>query len=106
MNVYLLLLLLLNRLPPDITGGQGLKKTFFMFITGVNDTGKKLFSGANDTGEKNLSPLSLTPAINPCHGFSVIAGINHTGDQLSPVTMTPEINLLLVTTTLVKNFRR
>jgi hypothetical protein len=23
------LLLLLNRLPPDITGGQGLKKTFF-----------------------------------------------------------------------------
>jgi hypothetical protein len=24
-----LLLLLLNRLPPDITGGQGLKKTFF-----------------------------------------------------------------------------
>jgi hypothetical protein len=25
----LLLLLLLNRLPPDITGGQGLKKTFF-----------------------------------------------------------------------------
>jgi hypothetical protein len=31
-NTYtflLLLLLLLNRLPPDITGGQGLKKTFF-----------------------------------------------------------------------------
>jgi hypothetical protein len=23
-----------------------------MFITGVNDTGDKLFSGVNDTGEK------------------------------------------------------
>jgi hypothetical protein len=23
-----------------------------MFITGVNDTGHKLFSGVNDTGEK------------------------------------------------------
>ncbi len=23
-----------------------------MFITGVNDTGNKLFSGVNDTGEK------------------------------------------------------
>ncbi len=23
-----------------------------MFITGVNDTGEKLFSGVNDTGEK------------------------------------------------------
>jgi hypothetical protein len=30
-----------------------------MFIAGVNDTGKKLFSGANDTGEK-----FMTPAIN------------------------------------------
>jgi hypothetical protein len=24
----------------------------------------------------NLSPVSLTPAINPCQGFSVIAGDN------------------------------
>ena len=47
-----------------------------MFITGVNDTGEKLFSGVN--------------------GFSVIAGvvdtgdkfIVDTGDQLSPVTIT------------------
>ncbi len=31
-----------------------------MFITAVNDTGDKLFSGVNDTG-KNLSPVSLTP---------------------------------------------
>jgi hypothetical protein len=29
----------------------------------------------------NLSPLSLTPAINPCHGFSVIAGVVDTGDK-------------------------
>jgi hypothetical protein len=41
-----------------------------MFITGVNDTGEKLFSGVN-TSEK--SPVSTTTAISPCHGFSVIA---------------------------------
>jgi hypothetical protein len=34
-----------------------------MFITGVNDTGNKLFSGVNDTG-KNLSPVSLTQVNN------------------------------------------
>ncbi len=33
-----------------------------MFITGVNDTGEKLFNGVNDTGEK------------------FIAGVNDTGD--------------------------
>ncbi len=59
------------------------------------------------TPAKNLSLVLLTPAINPCHGFSVIAGVvdtgdrcisgvNDTGDQLSPVTTTPEINLLPV----------
>jgi hypothetical protein len=26
-----------------------------MFITGVNDTGNKLFSGVNDTGEKFIA---------------------------------------------------
>jgi hypothetical protein len=26
-----------------------------MFIAGVNDTGKKLFSGANETGEKFIA---------------------------------------------------
>jgi hypothetical protein len=26
-----------------------------IFITGVNDTGKKLLSGANDTGEKFIA---------------------------------------------------
>ncbi len=34
-----------------------------MFITGVNDTGDKLFSGVNDTGDKFL-PVSLTPVNN------------------------------------------
>jgi hypothetical protein len=65
-----------------------------MFITGVNDTGEKLFSGVNDTGKKFI--VSLTRAISPCHGFSVIAGvvdtgdkfIGDTGDQLSAVTTT------------------
>jgi hypothetical protein len=63
----------------------------------------------------------LTPAINLCHGFSVIAGVvdtgeqfiagdndsgdkfiagdNDTGEQLSPVTTTPVKNLLPVTRT-------
>jgi hypothetical protein len=58
-----------------------------MFITGVNDTGEKLFSGVNETGEKFI-------------GFSVIAGVVDTGDkfnvdagdQLSAVTTTPAIN--------------
>jgi hypothetical protein len=56
-----------------------------MFITGVNDTGEKLFSGVN--------------------GFSVIAGvvdtgdkfIVDTGDQLSAVTTKLAINLSPVT---------
>jgi hypothetical protein len=65
--------------------------------------------------------VSLTPAINLCHGFSVIAGVvdigeqfitgdndtgnnfvagdNDTGEQLWPVTTTPAINLLPVTRT-------
>ena len=68
-----------------------------MFITGVNDTGEKLFSSVNDTGK----------TISPCHGFSVIAGvvdtgdkfIVDTGDQLSAVTTTPAINLSPVTRT-------
>jgi hypothetical protein len=69
-----------------------------MFITSVNDTGKKLFSGVDDTGEKFISP---------CYGFSVITGvvdtrdkfIIDTGDQLSAVTTTPAINLSPVTRT-------
>jgi hypothetical protein len=61
-----------------------------MFITGVNDTGDKLFSGVNDTSKK----------FNPCHGFSVIAGVIDTGDKFIAgdndadflaVSTTPEI---------------
>ncbi len=60
--------------------------------------------------------LSLTPANNPCHRFSVIAsvintgnkflnGANDTGRQLSLVTTTLAINLLQVTTMLVVRHR-
>jgi hypothetical protein len=76
-----------------------------MFITSVNDTGKIFIAGVVDT------------LINPCHGFSVIAGVidtddkfitgvNDTSEQLSPVTTTLAINLSLVTTTPVNNYRR
>ncbi len=48
------------------------------------------------TPAKSCSAVSMTPAISPCHGFSVIAGvvdtgdkyIDDTGDQLSAVTTT------------------
>jgi hypothetical protein len=33
------------------------------------------------TPAKNLLPVSLTPVINLCHGFSVIAGVVDTGEQ-------------------------
>jgi hypothetical protein len=45
-----------------------------MFITSVNDTGDKLLI--------SCSSVSLTPAINSCHGFSVIAGVVDKGDNL------------------------
>jgi hypothetical protein len=65
------------------------------------------------TPATNLLPVSLTPAFNPCHRFSVIAcvvdtsdkfitDVNNNGDndttceQLSPVTTTPAIILLPV----------
>jgi hypothetical protein len=65
-----------------------------MFITGVNDTGNKLFTGVNDTSDTFIAG-----------GFSVIAadkflaGVNDKRKQLSPVTVTPPINLLPVTRT-------
>ncbi len=49
----------------------------WMFITGVNDTGDKLFTGVKNTADKFM----LTPAINPCHGFLVIAGVIDTGEK-------------------------
>jgi hypothetical protein len=47
-----------------------------------------------------LSPVSTTPAVNSCHGFSeitgvvntgdkFITGVNNTGEQLSLETVTP-----------------
>jgi hypothetical protein len=60
-----------------------------MFISG--DTGEKLFSGVNDTGKKFIAGAKL------CHGLSVIASVVDTGEQLSPLTTTPAINLLSVT---------
>jgi hypothetical protein len=76
-----------------------------MFITGVNNTGDKLFS------------VSTTPANNPCTGFLVITvffytgdkfitGVVDTGDHLLPVTKTPTINLSPVTMIPVNNYRR
>ncbi len=58
-----------------------------MFITGVNDTGEKLFSGVNDTCEKFIAGVVDT-------GDKFIV---YTGDQLSAVTTTPAINLSPVT---------
>jgi hypothetical protein len=47
-----------------------------MFISAVNDTGDKLL-----TPLTNLSAVSLTLAINLCHGFSFIGGVVDTGDK-------------------------
>jgi hypothetical protein len=43
----------------------------------VSTTGDKLFGGVNDTADKFI----ITPAINLCHGFSVIGGVVDTGDK-------------------------
>jgi hypothetical protein len=65
-----------------------------MFISGVNDTGGKLFRGANPTPLTNLSPVSMTPAINLCHGFSVIGGVVVSwAINLSPVSLIPLNNI-------------
>jgi hypothetical protein len=62
----------------------------------------------------NVSLVSTTLAINLCHGLSVIGGdssdkfitgVTDTAEQLSPVTMTPAINLSLVSATLLINDR-
>jgi hypothetical protein len=64
-----------------------------------------------------MTPVSLTPTINLCHGFSVIGSVVNTSDkfitgvvdtagQLSPVTTTPAINLSLVSMTLLNNDHR
>jgi hypothetical protein len=58
------------------------------------------------TPAKNLLPVLLTPAINLCHGFSVIAGVVDTGEQFITGTTTPAITLSPVTMTPVNNYRR
>jgi hypothetical protein len=40
----------------------------FVFNSGVNDTGDKLFANVNDTSDK-LLPVSLTPVIETCSKF-------------------------------------
>jgi hypothetical protein len=51
----------------------------------------------------SCSLVSTTPAINPCHGFSVIAGVIDTGSNfLTGVSVTSE-QLLPVTTTPMNN---
>ncbi len=87
-------------------------------------------SAVSTTQLTNLLAVSLTPAINLCHGFSLIGGatvllipainfagdndtddkffigINDTGEQLSPVTTALAVNFSLVSTSLVNNYRR
>ncbi len=78
-----------------------------MFISGVNDTGDKLFGGVNDTADKfiggvvtdflwsavslipaiNLSPVLLTPLKNDrrwqrLKSKKFIAGVNDTAEKL------------------------
>jgi hypothetical protein len=38
-----------------------------------------------------FSAVSLTPAINLCHGFSLIGGVVDTGEKLLLVTTTPPV---------------
>jgi hypothetical protein len=56
----------------------------WMLLSGVNNTGDYLFGGVK---AKNLSPMSTTPAINPCHreitkSLKFFAGVNDTVDKL------------------------
>jgi hypothetical protein len=62
-----------------------------MLIADVVDTDDKLFRGVNDTSApaENVSSVSLAPAINPCHRFSVIAGVVDTGDTF--ITGAPSV---------------
>jgi hypothetical protein len=40
-----------------------------------------MYSAMSFTPEANLLPVSLTPAINHCPGFPVIAGVVDTGNK-------------------------
>jgi hypothetical protein len=79
-----------------------------MLITGVNDTGDKLFSGVNDTGDKFFAGVVDTGEqfIFPQCGWyrsektkKLIAGVNDTAQKLFTfvaVSTTPLINFLAV----------
>jgi hypothetical protein len=62
-----------------------------MFITGVNDTGDKVFTGVNDTGDKVFTGVNDTgDKFNPCHRFSVIGGVVDNGDKFIAGDPDPE----------------
>jgi hypothetical protein len=101
----------MNPCPPGPIGSIGAVLNFLEnlraneCLSPVDDTGDKLFSGVNDTVDDKC-----IAGVISCLGFSVIAGVvdtgdkfiasdNATGEQLSPVTMPPAINLLAVTRT-------
>jgi hypothetical protein len=73
-----------------------------MFISGVNDPGNKLFGGVNDTTNK-LSLVSMTPAINLCHGFSVISSVVDTSNKFITGAVDTAEQLSLMT---AKNSKR
>jgi hypothetical protein len=66
-----------------------------MFIPGVVATGDKMFNSVHDTSNKPCRVFSVIAGVFDA-GVKFIAGDNGTGDQLSPVTTTPAINLLSV----------
>jgi hypothetical protein len=52
-----------------------------MFISGVNDTGDKLFGSVSDKFNDTADYI--------CHGFSLIGGALIPAINLSPVSLTP-----------------
>jgi hypothetical protein len=81
-----------------------------MFISGVNDTGNKMFGGVNDTADKFMSS-SWIFFDRRCAGVvdtgdKFFTGVVDTAEKFSPVTTTPMINFSLVSTTQVNNYRR
>jgi hypothetical protein len=69
-------------------------------IAGVVATGEKL-SQVTTIPAKNLSPF-----FNPCHGFSVIAGVVDTGNKFITGVVDTGDQLSQVTRTLVNNYHR
>jgi hypothetical protein len=80
-----------NVLPVSLTPAINLCHRFSV-IAGVVDTGEQFITGDNDTGNNFVASNNDT-------GDNFVTGDNNTGEQLSPVTTTLAINLLLVTRT-------